>query len=96
MRIPSIKTLESRLNLTAESATAVHKHLRADQPMRASKAGDFFGVEYAYDNQGNLQFQWLNAGDTYAPTLVKRPRGDWRISTMGDEVESLERRGIRF
>jgi hypothetical protein len=95
-RIPSIASLETHLQLTPEAAKAVHLYLRRDQPHRASTAGEFCGVEYAYDSSGRLAFQYLNAGETYATTLVKRPQGDWRISTMGDEISALRRRGTRF
>lgn len=95
-RIPSKARLEQELRLDAETAAVVHKALRDDNPSAAATAAEFSGVEYVYNDKNTLAFQYLNAGDTYATTLVKRPRGDWRISTYGDEIEALERRGARF
>ena len=39
--------------------------------------------------------EYLNMGDTYAATLVWRAStGRWRVASMGDEVERLERHGM--
>lgn len=38
---------------------------------------------------------YLNAGDTYTPTLIFW-RGRYRVQSIGDFVETMERRGIRF
>ena len=56
--------------------------------------GDFFGVEYTeHPTQG---FYYLNAGDTYAPTLVRRGANRYQVTTIGDVIETIERRGRRF
>lgn len=57
-------------------------------------AGEFFGVEYAESTQGEYA-EYLNAGDSYAPTII-RWRGNYRVQSIGDFVETMERRGIRF
>ena len=59
-----------------------------------NELGDFFGVEYAeHPTQG---FDYLNAGDTYAPTLVLRGPDWYQVTTVGDVIETLERRGYKF
>jgi len=56
--------------------------------------GGFFGVEYAeHSTQG---FYYLNAGDTYAPTLVRRGPNRYQVTTIGGVIETLERQGYRF
>ena len=56
--------------------------------------GGFFGVEYAeHPTQG---FDYLNSGDTYAATLVRRGPNRYQVTTLGDVIETLERRGYRF
>jgi len=59
--------------------------------------GEFFGVENVYDVIGRQRFTYLNAGDVYASTVIFNPEtGTYSISTVGDRVEALERRGVRF
>lgn len=38
---------------------------------------------------------YCNTGDTYAPTIVRYRGGSYLISSWGDAVEALERRGVR-
>ena len=55
------------------------------------------GVEAVFESSDSTQpiLEYLNAGDTYAATLTYRTdRWTWRVSTMGDEIERLERAGI--
>jgi hypothetical protein len=71
-----------------------------DLAMRAAdKLLGTHGVEEAqrepWGDSSKYDFEYLNAGDSYAATLLFRGRRVW-ISTWGDEVEGLERRGIRF
>jgi hypothetical protein len=47
--------------------------------------GDFHGVEGFDTKQGECLY--LNAGDTYAPTLV-RINGHYRVTSWGDIAES--------
>lgn len=66
----------------------------------ADKIYETHGIEEAkrrgmYGDSSSQDFEYLNTGDTYAPTLLFRGRRVW-ISSWGDEVEALERRGIRF
>ena len=57
--------------------------------------GGFFGVESFEYSDGFVEY--LNAGDTYAATLLYRPdlRDRWQVSTLGDVVETLERKGYK-
>lgn len=52
------------------------------------------GVEVA-ETKGGEYAEYLNTGDTYHPTVI-RWRGKYRIQSLGDFVEALERRGIFF
>lgn len=60
-----------------------------------------FGVEtiHADDDglygQGTPVLQYVNQGDTYAATIVRRGVNRYAISCWGDEVEKLERRGVK-
>ena len=51
-----------------------------------------FGVEALgkpIDRRCTPQAEYVNMGDTYAPTLVRdHERGAWRLTTMGDFVET--------
>lgn len=38
---------------------------------------------------------YLNTGDSYAPTII-RWNGRYRVQSIGDFIETMERRGIRF
>jgi hypothetical protein len=54
-----------------------------------------YGVEEILDSRGNLACEYLNAGDTYATTLLFY-NGLYHIGTWGELVESMERGGARF
>lgn len=58
-----------------------------------------FGVEsIARADSGVFEaplLTYCNAGDTYAATIVRHRGGSYRISSWGDAVEALERRGVR-
>lgn len=56
--------------------------------------GEFAGVEYCETENGEVA-EYLNAGDMYNGTLILW-RGRWRVTTLGDFIETMERRGIRF
>lgn len=61
--------------------------------LSANDAG-LHGVE-AISLHGGCDFaEYLNTGDTYAPTLI-RYHGGYRVQSVGDFVETLERRGVR-
>ena len=48
--------------------------------------GDFHGVESIQTERTEEYADYLNAGDTYAVTLI-RWRGNYRVGTLGDFVE---------
>lgn len=56
--------------------------------------GDFHGVEYCETQEGDV-VEYLNAGDTYNATLIFW-RGRWRVTTLGDFIETMERSGVKF
>jgi len=58
-----------------------------------NELGGFYGVESFQYSGGFIEY--LNAGDTYVPTLFYRSdlRDRWQVSTLGDVVETLERKG---
>lgn len=56
--------------------------------------GGFHGVE-AVRTSADEYAEFLNAGDTYALTVI-RWRGNYRVQTLGDFIETMERRGVRF
>lgn len=61
--------------------------------LNACDAG-LHGVE-SISLHGGCDFaEYLNTGDTYAPTLI-RYNGRYRVQSVGDFVETLERRGVR-
>ncbi len=39
-------------------------------------------------------FEYLNTGDTYSATIIRFPGGRYVVSSWGDEVERLERKGV--
>jgi hypothetical protein len=48
-----------------------------------------FGVEYvpAGHNARSPGFEYLNTGDTYAPTIIRLDTGRYIVSSWGDIVE---------
>lgn len=60
-----------------------------------SELGEFFGVG-AMETVKEWEYaEYLNAGDSYVATLIFW-RGHWRVQSIGDFVEVMERRSIRF
>jgi len=53
-----------------------------------------YGVESAQSVSGE-HAEYLNTGDTYAPTLIYW-RGFYRVQSLGDFIETMERQGVRF
>lgn len=60
-----------------------------------NELGEFAGTEAMERVNGEEYAEYLNAGDTYVPTLIFW-RGRWRVQCIGDFVEVMERRSIRF
>ena len=56
--------------------------------------GEFHGVECVTATNGEYA-EYLNAGDSYAATLI-RWNGRYRVQSIGDFIETMERQGVRF
>lgn len=56
--------------------------------------GGFYGVESIEGTRGEWA-EYLNAGDTYAATIIYW-RGRYRVQSLGDFIETQERKGKRF
>jgi len=95
-KAPSVAALMRELSMTRDEATQAREAMHRGK-LGQVKAAGFHGVETVIDDSGAWAFVYLNSGDTYSPTLVRRAGSDtYRISTMGDEVEALERRGVKL
>lgn len=58
---------------------------------------DNHGVEYVYNRNGAAVCRYSNSGDTYAPTILYvYETGTYRLTTLGDFVETYERRHARL
>lgn len=97
------KILEySRYELLAKNDAALQRERECyhapktyDLRLHALNAiGKFSGVEGAETNDGEW-LTYLNAGDTYAPTLCYW-RGRYYVASLGAMVESLEKKRIYF
>lgn len=94
-KAPNVSALMRELRMTRDEATQAREAMHRGN-LSQVKASGFYGVETICDTDGQWLFVYLNAGDSYAPTIVRRAGSDtYRISTMGDEVEALERRGVK-
>lgn len=56
--------------------------------------GSFHGHESIESTAGEYA-EYLNAGDTYAETVIYW-RGAYRVQSIGDFVEIMEKRGVHF
>lgn len=67
-----------------------------DLRMTALNALDsgLFGMESVSSTKDEYA-DYLNTGDTYAPTLI-RFRGNYRVQSLGDFIEAAQRQGIQF
>jgi hypothetical protein len=63
-----------------------------------NELGESFGVEAVFSARSCVEpeFTYLNAGDAYAETLVRYRSGTYRVTSWGDVVEAMERRGVKF
>jgi len=70
-----------------------------DRKMKAlNHVIDGYGVEAVGDFNSYppvCYFEYVNTGDTYNPTIVYC-NGFYSLTTFGDKVESLERRGVKL
>lgn len=56
--------------------------------------GGFYGIEHAETIAGEFM-SYLNAGEMYAETVIYW-RGRYRVQTVGDFVETMERNRVKF
>lgn len=59
-----------------------------------NEAGHFYGVESIGNTSGEYA-DYLNSGDSYTSTIIYW-RGRYRVQSVGDFIETMERRGMRF
>ena len=79
-----------------ESKTQQAIRLMRENPgMSQYKACQIVGVEGVEEAKTGLYADYLNTGDTYAPTVIYW-RGAYRVQSLGDFVEIQERQGYRF
>jgi hypothetical protein len=93
-KAPSIARLRVFHMLTDDDLKAVREAIQNDRKMQAvDRALRGFGVEYIRDASGAAIASYSNSGDTYAPTILRDYRtGNYRLTTLGDFVETYERR----
>jgi hypothetical protein len=99
--VPSVRTLAAVFGDNAPAAGSV---LLASAPApnswlppgvwdRLGGLAGAYGTECVrFDNWESADY--LNAGDPYKPTLIVW-RGRWRVQSVGDFIETMERRGLR-
>jgi len=90
IRYPSVKALEGHF---MDDASWIRETLKTkgldglDEPSKG-----FFGKERVCYENGKWAFSYVNTGDTYNPTIVWTGKS-YILTTMGDMVETIERRG---
>ena len=96
MKTPSIKTLKLIFGDNAKKAKEIFKTPKTyDLRMYAlNMLAEGFGVESIESTQGEYA-SYLNMGDTYNITIVYW-RGNYRVQSIGDFVEVMERQSIYF
>lgn len=80
----------------ARDAECWHAPKTYDLRMHALNAIDagLHGVESAESVNGEYA-EYLNTGDTYAPTLIYW-RGNYRVQSLGDFIETMQRNNVGF
>lgn len=81
---------------TARAAECWHAPKTYDVRMTCLNATDtgLFGLESIESSAGEYAV-YLNTGDCYNPTLIYW-RGRYRVQSLGDFVETMERQSVRF
>ena len=98
-KAPSIQNLIQAFDISIDDAKFIRAALQNKKINLISGKNEygFFGIEYVTDVYGKVMFTYINTGDTYSPTIVRRSCSNtYRISTWGDEVEALEKTGVKF
>ena len=79
---------------TAEKQAFGRLHTEYLRAMALNVCGGFNGLEAVQTANGEW-VEYLNAGDVYYETIIYW-RGNYRVQTLGDFIETMERRGVRF
>jgi hypothetical protein len=96
---PPASRIAETFAITIEEAQRVRDALKTGRGLARAFKGlsGFYGVEHVAYVNGDHAFTYISTGDTYSPTVVRRDGSTaYRISTMGDEVEALERAGRKI
>ena len=94
-KAPALAVLRKTFPMLAdENLVAVREAIQNDRKMKAvDRALNNHGVEYIRDVHGEAVAAYSNSGDTYAPTIIRDyATGNYRLTTVGDYVETYERR----
>lgn len=90
-----------RAGILTLSSDAMNWHCKAFRPgtsylrlLALNQALEMHGIEYLRSTGGEYA-EYLNTGDMYFPTII-RWRGNYRVQSIGDFIETMERRGVRF
>lgn len=101
---PSLKRLMAAFpSLDRDTLAAFRGALQAGTHVQLKFAEDMFGGDLLYVTDGacgdvfsKTLAEVFNSGDTYAPTVARYAGSSrWFITTVGDMVEALEKRGKR-
>lgn len=81
---------------SARVAECWHAPKTWDVRMHCLNASDpgLYGLE-SCESVGGEHAEYLNTGDTYAPTLIYW-RGFYRVQSLGDFVETMALQSVRF
>jgi hypothetical protein len=99
MNYPSIKTISNAFQHA--DAKAIRHAMENRLGGTLNRLLEGYGWEYVYHatetgqfGEPEMVFKYVNTGDTYSATVVSY-QGRYRVTTMGDMIESLERRGVQ-
>jgi hypothetical protein len=99
MNYPSIKTIAEAF--PHADAKAVRRAIENRLGGAINRLLEGHGWEYVYHatktdqfGEPEMVFKYVNMGDTYSATVISY-QGRYRVTTMGDMVETLERRGVQ-
>lgn len=93
-RAPSMKRLRAAFpSLTDENLREVRRAIHFDDIDAVDRALDNHGVECIRNANSDVVAEYSNSGETYAPSIfLDRETGNYRLTTLGDYVETYERR----
>lgn len=81
-QLSEFKSVQDARKLAYNALSRRHVKLLA-----LSELGEFYGPEAIETEDGEEWADYLNAGDTYTPTLIFW-RGNWRVQDLGSFLES--------